>query len=103
MEITCPACGRKAEVGPDALQCRRCECDLEALYTIGIAAERCRQEAASALQRRDWWTALKRARESWRLRQTRDGAKLGFMAAIGLRYDDEAVFWSRCVMSQEER
>jgi len=98
--MTCPACGKvNAPASCDA--CERCGCDLGRLRAINACAGRRLAQAADRMRAREWRAALRHAEQSWRLRHSRNTARLAFLAAVASGAIRHAAVWLEHIESQD--
>jgi hypothetical protein len=103
MQITCPACSKINELSPDseaAGLCVRCGCDLAMLGIILRAANWNLSLAKLELEQGNWTEALALAEYSWGLKQTKESARVAFLAAAALGQTGSIVKWRRTASHQ---
>jgi hypothetical protein len=88
-EIICPSCGKANESSP----CRRCGCDLSALFAIDRAARIELAAAGKCLRAGNAQDARNHAVRSWRLRHTLATARLAFLTCTALADFASARLW----------
>ena len=94
MTIRCPSCGKPAHP-EEAERCSRCGCEVAILGRILHAAHDSLQLALLALREGRDLDAHDYAYEAWALRNTRETAAVGLLAAVALKEPIEIARWLR--------
>src|SRR6516162_2599681 len=89
MEIICPSCGK----ANDSPACRRCGCELSALFAIDCAARIELAMGGKCLRCGNALDARNHAARSWQLRHTLGAARLAFLACTALADFASAWLW----------